>query len=157
MLNHMFPFWTSLLAMIAAQGLKPVFYYLYRREWYPLLSITSGGFPSSHTAMVSALSLSVGLKEGFESTAFIITVVLSLIVAYDAANVRYYAGQNIQITQQLIKDLQVIVELDLSDPIYFTKVKDVLGHKWIEVIGGYTLGAIITIGSYYLLIWIGVS
>jgi len=156
MLDHMFPFWASLCCLIVAQILKPVFYYLVRREWYPLLALTSGGFPSSHTAMVSALSISIGLQDSFQSTAFVITLVLSLIVAYDAANVRYYAGQNIQITQQLIKDLQELAEVKLDDPIYFTKVKDVLGHKWTEVIGGCILGISLSIGLYSFLFWIGV-
>ena len=156
MLDYMFPFWASLCSLATAQILKPVFYYLIRREWYPLLALTSGGFPSSHTAMVSALSISVGLQDSFNSTAFVITLVLTLIVAYDAANVRYYAGQNIQITQQLIKDLKVLSEIKLDDPIYLTRVKDVLGHKWTEVIGGCLLGASLSFGLYSFLLWIAV-
>jgi len=140
MLNHLYPLSCSFIALIVAQALKPFFYYAVKRECVNLLCFSSGGFPSSHTAMVTALALSVGLTEGFDSTLFVITLVLSLVVGYDAANVRYYAGQNIQITQKLIKDLQYLAGLKLDDPIYFTKVKEVLGHKWREVFGGCILG-----------------
>ena len=58
-------------------------------------------------------------------------------------NVRYYAGQNIQITQQLIKDISELSQIKLDDPIYFTKMKDVLGHKGFEVLGGIILGLIV--------------
>ena len=151
MLNHLYPLLASFIAMILAQGLKPFFYYIVKREWVALLCFSSGGFPSSHTAMVTALALSVGLTEGFDSTLFVITLVFALVVGYDAANVRYYAGQNIQITQKLIKDLQYLAGLKLDDPIYFTKVKEVLGHKWREVIGGGFLGLII---AYVLFLFV---
>ena len=114
------------------------------------LAFSSGGFPSSHSALVSALSLSVGLQEKFSSTIFAVTLALAVIVVYDAANVRYYSGQNIKVTQQLIKDLQEIQELELSDPIYDTKLKDVLGHKWFEVIGGCFLGVVLALLFHYL-------
>ena len=142
-LDLMFPFWTSMAALVLAQALKPVFHFLFHHKWVPSLCFSSGAFPSSHSAMVSALTLSVGYQERFTSTLFVVTLVFAIIVIYDAANVRYYAGQNIQITKQLIKDLQVMTEFQLDDPIYFSKVKDVLGHKWTEVIGGIALGLII--------------
>ena len=61
-------------------------------------------FPSSHSSTVTALSISIGLSEGFDSALFAITCVFSFIVVYDAANVRYYAGKNIQLTKQLISE-----------------------------------------------------
>ena len=152
MLNHLYPLCASFIALILAQALKPIFYYMIKKEWVPLLCFSSGGFPSSHTAMVTALALSVGMTEGFDSTLFVITLILSLVVGYDAANVRYYAGQNIQITQKLIKDLQYLAGLKLDDPIYFTKVKEVLGHKWREVFGGGVLG----IATAYVLYFVAI-
>ena len=145
MLGAMYPFWAALIANIAAQSLKPVFYYIRTKQWRPKLFIESGGFPSSHTSMVTALTLAVGLQEQFSSSLFAVTLTFGLIVAYDAANVRYYAGQNIRITQQLIKDIQLLTKTKLDDPIYLMKVKEVLGHRWIEVIGGFVLGVVLAL------------
>jgi len=150
MINEMYPFWAAILSCLFAQCLKPLFYYIKTRKWRWTLVFDSGGLPSSHAAMVSALTLAVGLIENFNSTIFAVTLVLALVVIYDAANIRFYAGRNIQITQQLIKDFQSLLEVKLDDPIYLLKIKDVLGHKWIEVASGIILG-LLTSGLLFLL------
>lgn len=149
-LNYMYPFWACLIAIITAQLVKPIFLYIRTKKWELLQIFASGGYPSSHTAGVSSLCLAVGLQEQFSSTIFAVCLAFSLIVTYDAANVRYYAGRNIQITQQLIKDIQMLSQIKLEDPIYLTKVKEVLGHKWIEVIGGIFHGLVVAYVIYYL-------
>ncbi len=145
MLGVMYPFWAALFANLVAQSLKPAFYYLRTKQWKPRLLFESGGFPSSHTSTVTALTLAVGIQEHFSSTIFAVTLMFGMIVAYDAANVRYYAGQNIRITQQLIKDIQLLTQTNLDDPIYMLKIKEVLGHKWTEVIGGFFVGIIMAL------------
>ena len=142
---EMYPFWSAIVSAVLAQFLKPVFYWLVHREWKWNLVKDSGGFPSSHSAMVSALALSVGIRESFNSTIFAVTMALACIVVYDAANGRYYSGQNIKITQQLIKDIQKQTDVKFEDPIYHTRVKQVLGHRWIECIGGILIGLIIAL------------
>ena len=150
MLQQMYPFWAAIIANITAQLLKPVTHYVKTHEWDWHQVFESGGFPSSHSSTVAALTLAVGLTDQFSSTLFAVTLMFSLIVVYDAANVRYYAGQNIRITQQLIKDIQILTQTRLDDPIYLTKVKQVLGHKWIEVIGGIGLGLVIAGLMYFI-------
>lgn len=149
-LSSMYPFWACLIAIITAQLVKPIFVYIKTKDWNWSEIFASGGYPSSHTAGVAALSLAVGLQEQFSSTIFAVSLAFALIVTYDAANVRYYAGRNIQITQQLIRDIQVLTEMKLEDPIYLTKVKEVLGHKWIEVIGGIFHGVVVAGVIYFL-------
>ena len=111
----------------------------------------SGGFPSSHSALVSALAVSVGLTEQFRSSIFAVTLSLAVIVIYDAANVRYYSGQNAKVTQQLIRDLKERYPDLFTDPVYETKLKQVLGHKWREVIGGVLLGITVALVTWKLL------
>lgn len=150
MIRSMYPFWSALISAILAQVLKPFFYFLVKRKWKWSLIKDSGGFPSSHSALVSALALSVGLQEQFRSTIFAVALSLAVIVVYDAANVRYYSGQNIRMTQQLAKDVQEELNVDFEDPIYDAKFKDVLGHRWFEVIGGISLGCIIALLFHYI-------
>lgn len=147
------PLIAALAANLSAQCLKPFYYFLITRRWQPELAVASGGFPSSHSSMVSALALVIGLEEGFDSSIFAIAFIIMLVIIYDAANVRYYAGQNIRITQQLIQDIQELTQTKLDDPIYSTKVKEVLGHRWIEVIGGIAHGLVIGGLIYYVFIF----
>jgi len=148
-LNSMQPFWALVIAVASAQFVKPFFYYLKNKKFDWIIVIASGGYPSSHTAGVVALATAVGLSESVNSTIFAVTLAFSIVVAYDAANVRYYAGQNIKITQQLIKDIQTLTNSKFDDPIYLTKVKEVLGHKWFEVIGGALHGLLVALVIYY--------
>lgn len=144
-MDHMFPLWAALLANITAQILKPVFLYMRTRSFDIRETIACGGFPSSHTATVISLTTAVGIVEGIDSSLFAVTCIFSFIVIYDAVNVRYYAGKNIQLTKQLISDLEDMSKLKFSDPIYFEKIKSVLGHRLVEVIGGIVLGFVLTI------------
>lgn len=91
------------------------------------------------------------MNEGFDSALFAITCVFSFIVIYDAANVRYYAGRNIQLTKQLISDLETLKGLKFNDPIYHEKIKSVLGHKFIEILGGILLGILVSLSMYQLI------
>lgn len=138
-----YPLISALVANILAQILKPLFHYLRTGEQKFGLLAESGGFPSSHTSMVVGLTTAIGLQEGINSTLFFISIIFSLITIYDAANVRYYAGQNIAMTKQLIKDIETLTQHKFSDPIYLMKIKTVLGHKWVEVFGGIVLGILI--------------
>lgn len=138
--SSLYPLVTALLSNILAQVLKTVVYYYRIGKWDFHWVIASGGFPSSHSSTVTALSLSIGIQEGFDSAIFAVTTIFSFIVMYDACHVRYYSGKNIELTQQLVKDLREMTGLHFDDPIYQEKLKNVLGHKLVEVIGGFVVG-----------------
>ena len=138
--SSLYPLVTALLSNKLAQVLKTVVYYYRTGKWDFHWVIASGGFPSSHSSTVTALSLSIGIQEGFDSAIFAVTTIFSFIVMYDACHVRYYSGKNIELTQQLVKDLREMTGLHFDDPIYQEKLKNVLGHKFVEVIGGFVVG-----------------
>ena len=139
-MSSIYPLVAALLANVIAQVLKPIVLYFRTKELDVHQCIACGGFPSSHSSTVTALTIAIGMNEGFDSALFAITCVFSFIVIYDAANVRYYAGRNIQLTKQLI-----------SDPIYHEKIKSVLGHKFIEILGGILLGILVSLSMYQLI------
>ncbi len=147
-MDSFYPIMAALSANVCAQVLKPLLLYAKTKKFDVHQTIASGGFPSSHSSTVTALSTSIAIQHGIESPYFAIALVFSIIVIYDAVNVRYYAGKNIQLTQQLINDLEEQGEINLSDPIYYEKMKGVLGHKLIEAIGGIFLGFVITLLWY---------
>lgn len=143
MLKSLFPIITALLANLIAQLLKILSFYYRSGRWDWKWVYASGGFPSSHSSTVTALSLAIGMQEGFNSALFAVTFIFSLIVMYDACHVRYYSGKNIEVTQQLIKDIRISGMAKLDQPLYNQKFKSVLGHKTIEVFGGIFVGILV--------------
>lgn len=139
----LFPIVSALVSNLVAQTAKTFVYYYRTGQWDLHWVLMSGGFPSSHSSTVTALSLAIGIQEGFDSAIFEVTCIFALIVMYDACHVRYYSGKNIALTQHLIKDLKTMVGLNLDDPIYQEKLKTILGHKVVEVFGGVLVGLII--------------
>lgn len=139
----LFPLVTALACNVLAQTFKTIFYYYRSGRWDLHWVLASGGFPSSHSSTVTGLAMAIGIQEGFDSTLFAITAIFSFIVMYDACHVRYYSGKNIELVQQLIKDLKETGDLTLDEPIYQEQLKTILGHKFTEVVGGFILGLIL--------------
>ncbi len=137
----LFPLFVALSCNIIAQAAKTIFYYLKSGKWDLHWVVASGGFPSSHSSTVTGLSMAIGMQEGFDSTIFAVTAVFAFIVMYDACHVRYYSGKNIELTQQLIRDLKNM-EVQLDNPIYEEQLKSVLGHRFVEVLGGFVVGLV---------------
>ena len=137
----LFPLFVALSCTLTAQPAKTTFYYLKSGKWDLHWVVASGGFPSSHSSTVTGLSMAIGMQEGFDSTIFAVTAVFAFIVMYDACHVRYYSGKNIELTQQLIKDLKDM-EVQLDNPIYEEQLKSVLGHRFVEVLGGFVVGLV---------------
>lgn len=52
----------------------------------------SGGMPSAHSTFVISLLTAIGIKDGIYSDLFAVCLVLSIIVIYDAMNIRYQSG-----------------------------------------------------------------
>ncbi len=97
---------------------------------------TSGGMPSAHSALVSALATSVGLVEGTRSASFAISVTLALIVMYDATGVRQAVGR------QSIVINRIVEEIRLGRPMTQLKsdLRELVGHTPYQVFAGAALG-----------------
>lgn len=96
--------------------------------------VTTGGMPSSHTALVMGLTTTVGILEGVHSTLFDVSLVFAFIVMYDAAGVRQAAGRQAKVLNKIVEDLQHSLSFKESH------LKELLGHTPREVIGGAILG-----------------
>lgn len=64
----------------------------------------SGGMPSAHSTFVIALATAMGLKYGVYSDEFLICLVFSIIIIYDATNLRYQAGLHARALNRLTPD-----------------------------------------------------
>ena len=78
----------GLLAWFLAQLIKVMLDLVLLRKWDLHRFVSSGGMPSSHSALVVACSASIGKLYGIQGPIFALAVILSAIVMYDACNVR---------------------------------------------------------------------
>ncbi len=132
-------FWICASAWFAAQFLKVLLYYLQTKKVDLGLFFSSGKMPSSHSAFVSALTMSVGLTDGFESNLFAVCLVFSFIVMYDAAGVRRAAGEHAAVINIIIENIENQgIKID-------GRLKELLGHSPIEVISGAILGIVVAL------------
>jgi acid phosphatase family membrane protein YuiD len=92
----------ALGACFLAQGLKVVVELIRHRKVNLRVLVETGGMPSSHSALVTALACGIGQTLGWASPMFAATTIFAVIVMYDAAGVRQAAGKQAKI---LIKSL----------------------------------------------------
>jgi acid phosphatase family membrane protein YuiD len=136
--------WTTMTAWALAQFIKVPLEYLEHRRWNWGLWFSSGGMPSSHSALVVSAMLSVGLLQGFDTPEFAIAVAVAMVIVYDAAGVRREAGRHAERINILIN------ELISGHPINERQLKEVIGHTPNEVVMGVILGVVTAVVSYLL-------
>ena len=126
----------AVVAWFLAQVIKTVIACIKTKKLLLATMATSGGMPSSHTALVVALATRVGMLEGFTSIAFAVCAVFSLVVMYDATNVRQSVGL------QAIRINQLLDEFDETHKINQDRLRIILGHTPVEVAAGTILGIV---------------
>lgn len=97
----------------------------------------AGGMPSSHSAIVMALTTMVGKQYGVDSPIFAISIIFSAVVMYDAAGVRRAAGKQAKMLNK-IAETPGLTGLEMQE-----KLVEVLGHTPIQVIVGAAIGVIV--------------
>ncbi|RXT05749.1 divergent PAP2 family protein [Ammoniphilus sp. CFH 90114] len=150
-----YPLWASLAGITLAQAIKIPLHFFTHRTWKWGLLFSTGGMPSSHSAAVTALATAVGMTEGFGSTYFAIATIFAVIIMFDAAGVRRHAGEHAALLNILLDDFHLIKEeLKLfrtgAQQEKREKLKELLGHKPIEVLIGGALGILIALGIGYI-------
>jgi acid phosphatase family membrane protein YuiD len=79
---------TAVAVQLACQAFKVVFYSIRERRLSLSWFVSAGGMPSAHSALVTALAVSIGLRDGVGSGVFAVACVFSLITIYDALRLR---------------------------------------------------------------------
>lgn len=130
------PFWSMFFGWAIAQGTKMlcVLYYSGKLDFSYIVS--TGGMPSAHSAMVTALATSVGMVLGFASVEFTMSLAFALVVMFDASTVRRAAGQQARLLNEIVDEL--FKEHHLSE----RKLKELLGHTRMEVFMGLLMGLV---------------
>jgi acid phosphatase family membrane protein YuiD len=163
----------SFIAWASAQVIKTMLYWAVTGRFRSERLLGSGGMPSSHTALVCAMTTAMFRVEGIQSTQFALSLILSSIVMYDALGVRRAAGEQAKALNRMshgFKDMHKFFlsmvnasDQDISDaenggrPAQYTwpvfdgekLLKEFLGHTPVEVLAGAALGT--AVGFVYAL------
>ncbi len=127
---------TALAATGAAQILKVLLVVVTERRVALGRLLETGGMPSSHTAAVTALATSLGLRFGWGSPQFAIAAVFGGIVMYDATGIRRAAGVQAELINDLVQELAHLFDEGFQPQA----LKTLLGHTYPQVLVGALVG-----------------
>ncbi len=127
----------SFLAWAIAQVSKTIYELVRQRKLNLNRLVSSGGMPSSHSALVTGLATATGRVDGVGSVAFAIAVVLASIVMYDAAGVRRAVSIQARILNQMID------EAFQGHPIAEERLRELIGHTPVQVFVGGLVGIVV--------------
>ena len=129
----------SATAWVVAQLLKGVSGLIQEKRLDLRMFVRPGGMPSSHSALVTSLTVAVGFLEGFHSSLFAISAVFAAVVMYDAAGVRLSVSRQSVILNRILQELKERRPIDIP-----RDVRQLIGHTPFQVFAGALLGAFIS-------------
>ncbi|KAI3493405.1 hypothetical protein L1887_41794 [Cichorium endivia] len=130
-------FVSGFFAWLMAQSLKVLLHFCFEKKLDLRIMCSSGGMPSSHSALCTALTTSVAICHGVADSLFPVCLGFSLIVMYDAIGVRRHAGMQAEVLNLIVEDLFQ------GHPISKRKLKELLGHTPSQVFAGAVLGILV--------------
>lgn len=123
------------IAWLTAVILKG-FYGFHMKNFSIGQTLGSGGMPSVHSALVTSITTALGIKYGVFSDIFSIALVFSMIIIYDAINVRFEAGLHAKALNQLKCNREEEKNYNFNESI---------GHLPEEAFAGSVIGIMVAI------------
>ena len=138
------------LAWLLAQVTKVALTLILSKKFKPERLWGAGGMPSAHSAMVCALTVSMGRFYTVNSPVFALAVMFAFVTMYDAMGVRREAGLHAKLLNKYLNQLETqnadldgdgIPDKDVDE----IELKEYIGHTPLEVLGGVLLGILVGI------------
>lgn len=150
-----FPLLAAVVGNLSAQLAKAIIQGIGKKSLSPEVLFASGGMPSSHSSTVSALTIAIGIHEGFGSSLFAMSAVFTGVVAYDAMGVRLAAGRHAAALNVVVEELRILSELARENRpdrgrLVMQRFRERIGHSLEEVFAGLTFGGLIAVAFYHL-------
>jgi len=146
-----------LIAMFSAQLIKVIIYSIKNKKLEYRMFFTTGGLPSSHSSLCVCLCVVLGMlqyhDEGQLTWAFAVAVVVSMVVMYDAMGVRLEASKHAKILNRLADEIPDEEKRSLYGKK--GKLKEMLGHRGVEVLAGAALGVAVGFAGFGIIMMIG--
>lgn len=140
---------SALLGWVLAQLIKLPVGYLRTKKWDWALLINAGGMPSSHSALMSAVSTAIGLSQGWDSPIFILALSSTGIVIYDATGVRRQAGFHAERINEILRSF--VTEHKIDEPQKM-ELLEIIGHSPAEAAIGALLGIVIAFVVWLIMV-----
>ncbi|HPU44232.1 MAG TPA: divergent PAP2 family protein [Dictyoglomaceae bacterium] len=129
---------------ILTQGVKGIIRSIQEKRLIGKAFFEWGGMPSSHSALVVSLSLVTGLKEGFDSSIFILSIFFAGFVIADAIGVRLASEEQAKVINKILRN--EIEDKELKN----IKLKESIGHTSIEAFIGGIIGFVLSYLIYQI-------
>ncbi len=130
---------TTIAAWVIAQSLKVLIGIIRERKFDFRWFVGTGGMPSAHTTGASCLATAIGLEYGLSSAYFALAVSFAIVVMFDAQGVRRATGRQARILNRITEDIY------WQGRINEGRLRELIGHTPVEVIGGFLLGLTIAL------------
>lgn len=134
-------FVSAALGWMVAQVLKTIIHMILTKQFVAERMVGSGGMPSSHSATVCALATATGMECGAGSQEFAITIMLAIIVMYDAMGVRRETGKQGRVLNEML-EIFTNMGKEISPE---KRLKEFVGHTPLQVLMGAILGIAIAV------------
>src|SRR3954466_4722607 len=128
------PLIVAVLAWSLAQVSKLLIVMLRERQLQLAYLTSAGGMPSSHSAVVVALAMRIGMDEGVKSPLFAVAFVFAGVVLYDAAGIRRPVSVQARILNRMLEEVMELKRFNEK------RLLELLGHTPFEVFIGSRLG-----------------
>jgi acid phosphatase family membrane protein YuiD len=132
----------ALTSGVAAQLIKPFIDFIQTRKFNIFRVLDTGGMPSSHTAVVTTLTVGVAVYQGISSPLFGISLIVSLYFIFEATGLRQEVGNQARVLNEVLAKVREEHHFDTDE------LRELIGHTWAEVIGGFALGLFIALILY---------
>lgn len=129
-------FWAGAAGWLVAQLTKMIICLVQSHRLDFRYLVSTGGMPSAHSALASAVATAMAVAEGLGSPLFALSFFVAAIVMFDAQTVRAAAGKQARLLNQIVDEL--FKEHHLSE----NKLKELLGHTRLEVFFGMLTGIV---------------
>lgn len=133
----------ALISVLSAQILKPFILLIQSGEFKFLRIMDTGGMPSSHTALMTTLTVGVGVYQGVNSVLFGISLVFGLYFIFEATGLRQEVGKQAKVLNEIIEKVSKTHHLDASE------LRELIGHTWAEVLGGFAVGLFVALLVFF--------
>lgn len=127
----------ALVSGVMAQVLKPFMDMLLKKRFNVFRMLDSGGMPSSHTSVVTTLSVGIAFYEGISSPLFAISLVMGLYFIFEATGLRQEVGNQARVLNELVARARDSHHLNAEE------LQELIGHTWVEVMGGFAVGLLV--------------